>query len=325
MHFELPLHISLQICSYLPTHHQPWARLLCKEACMAFMGKTRISLCATELPLWVVQNAYGGFTGKARAKLLDARASAGDLEAIAWLRSSGCEWTSSAATAAAAGGHLQLLKYMTAQLPPCPINAGACAEAAAAQGHLPVLEFLLQQHMCSYFDIGVCAEAAARSGNLNIVVWLAEQRPAAVADTGVCAEAAAAGQLEVLRFLQGRNCPINMAVCAVAAAAAGHVHVLQWLAEEHPGCLARPDMDCLPTIVAAATGQLAVLQFLRSLDIPARWCETTAMAAAKGGQLACLAWLNAHGCPMDVAACVDAAAKHDQSEVLQFLLTECVW
>jgi hypothetical protein len=64
----------------------------------------------------------------------------------------------------------------------------------------------------------------------------------------------------VLRFLQGRNCPINLAVCAAAAAAAGHVHVLQWLAQEHPGCLAMPDMDCLPTIVAAATGQLAVLK-----------------------------------------------------------------
>jgi hypothetical protein len=69
-----------------------------------------------------------------------------------------------------------------------------------------------------------------------------------------------AGQLEVLRFLQGRNCPINLAVCAVAASAAGHVHVLQWLAQQHPGCLAGPGMDCLPTIVAAATGQLAVLQ-----------------------------------------------------------------
>jgi hypothetical protein len=72
--------------------------------------------------------------------------------------------------------------------------------------------------------------------------------------------AAGAGQLEVLRFLQGRNCPINLAVCAVAASAAGHVHVLQWLAQQHPGCLAGADMDCLPTIVAAATGQLAVLQ-----------------------------------------------------------------
>jgi hypothetical protein len=64
----------------------------------------------------------------------------------------------------------------------------------------------------------------------------------------------------VLRFLQGRNCPINLVVCAAAAAAAGHVRVLQWLAQEHPGCLAMPDMDCLPTIVAAATGQLAVLK-----------------------------------------------------------------
>jgi hypothetical protein len=83
---------------------------------------------------------------------------------------------------------------MTAQLPPCPINAGACAEAAAARGHLPVLTFLLQQHMCSYFDIGVCAEAAARAGHLNVLKWLAEQRPVAVSDTGVCAEAAAAGE-----------------------------------------------------------------------------------------------------------------------------------
>jgi hypothetical protein len=66
-------------------------------------------------------------------------------------------------------------------------------------------------------------------------------------------------------------------------------------------------------------------QFLRSLDIPASWCETTTQAAAKGGQLACLAWLKAHSCPMDVAACIDAAAKHEHPEVLQFLLTECMW
>jgi hypothetical protein len=122
---------------------------------------------------------------------------------VAWLRSIGCEWTSSAATAAAAGGHLKLLQHMMSQLPPCPINAGACAEAAAARGHLPVLELLLQQRKCSYFDIGVCAEAAARAGHLNILKWLAEQRPVAVADTGVCAEAAAAGE--------GRGCSVQTA------------------------------------------------------------------------------------------------------------------
>lgn len=143
-----------------------------------------------------------------------------DLEAVAWLRSSGCEWTSSTATAAAAGGHLQLLQYMTSQLPPCPINAGACAEAAAARGHLPVLMFLLQQHMCSYFDIGVCAEAAARAGHLDVLKWLAEQRPVAVADTGVCAEAAAAGEQAMqARLVQAyqRNITASAAVQHPAA------------------------------------------------------------------------------------------------------------
>jgi hypothetical protein len=67
------------------------------------------------------------------------------------------------------------------------------------------------------------------------------------------------------------------------------------------------------------------VQFLRSLDVPASWCETTATAAAKGGQLDTLAWLKAHGCPLDVPACMDAAAKHQHAEVLQFLLTECMW
>jgi hypothetical protein len=81
-----------------------------------------------------------------------------------------------------------------------------------------------------------------------------------------------------------------------------------------------PDASaCLPRAC------LLHVQFLRSLDIPASWCETTTMAAAKGGQLACLAWLKAHSCPMDVAACIDAAAKHEHSEVLQYLLTECMW
>jgi hypothetical protein len=69
--------MSLQVCDYLPEHHQPWARLLCKEACLAFRGETRISLSASELPLWVVKEAYKGLAGKAKSKLLDARASAG--------------------------------------------------------------------------------------------------------------------------------------------------------------------------------------------------------------------------------------------------------
>lgn len=89
----------------------------------------------------------------------------------------------------------------------------------------------------------------------------------------------------MLRFLQGRNCPINLAVCAVAASAAGHVHVLQWLAQEHPGCLAGADMDCLPTIVAAATGQLAVLQVRRRTQRvgSSRVCNSSCAAALAHG------------------------------------------
>jgi hypothetical protein len=92
-----------------------------------------------------------------------------------------------------------------------------------------------------------------------------------------------------------------------------------WYAEARHNCL---PAGCLYACLPAC---LLHVQFLRSLDVPASWCETTTMAAAKGGQLACLAWLKAHSCPMDVAACIDAAAKHEQPEVLQFLLTECMW
>ena len=51
------------------------------------------------------------------------------------------------------------------------------------------------------------------------------------------------------------------------------------------------------TQAAAASGNLELLMYLRSLDCP--WSETIYLAAAEQGHLEILKWAESHDCPWD--------------------------
>jgi hypothetical protein len=70
----------------------------------------------------------------AYAQLMEARAAAGDLQGIIFLRNEGLSWTEKMCSQASAGGHLEVLCWMRLQTPPCPWgSAAACAIAAAGE------------------------------------------------------------------------------------------------------------------------------------------------------------------------------------------------
>jgi hypothetical protein len=66
-------------------------------------------------------------------------------------------------------------------------------------------------------------------------------------------------------------------------------------------------MHAVVTQAAAASGNLGVLIYLRSLDYP--WSETIYLAAAAEGHLEILKWAESHGCPWDSSDLFPAAAK----------------
>ena len=72
------------------------------------------------------------------------------------------------------------------------------------------------------------------------------------------------------------------------------------------------------TQAAAASGNLELLIYLRSLDCP--WSETIYLAAAAEGHLEILKWAESHGCPWDNSDLFPAAAKSSNRDVYQWLL-----
>ena len=124
-------------------------------------------------------------------------AKANNLDMLRWLRENGCEWSHTTCTAAAGQGHLKVLEYARAQLPPCSWIAATCA--AASGGHLECLQWL-HEHGCPW-TVGVSL-AAAKSGHLEMLRWAAEH--GCPVSRNVVQSAALTGQLPCLRWLRER-------------------------------------------------------------------------------------------------------------------------
>lgn len=178
---------------------------------------TVVSARAPDLPLWLLKQCYGELLEvqasdsstepkqaiKKQAQLLSARAAAGDLAGIQWLRSQRCAWSSHSCAAAAEHGHLAVLRWLLAQRPACPMDAGLCALAAASAGQLHVLQFLQDELLLRPFDLAACAEAAGAAGKQAVLDWLVLQDGALAATTATFRDqtAAAAARQQVQQIM----------------------------------------------------------------------------------------------------------------------------
>jgi hypothetical protein len=131
-------------------------------------------------------------------------------------------------------------------------------------------------------------------------------------DAGAAAAAAAAGALGALRMLLDAGCPASHS--PGAAAAAGQVRVLRYLAEERTQ---RPEGWCGFTAWACARaargGHLAALQFLGQPGAP--YDDATAAAAAGGGHSELLRWALADGAPAGRRAAMEAAGDSQRGSL----------
>ena len=102
--------------------------------------------------------------------------------------------------------------------------------------------------------------------------------------SGVCRAAAAGGHLHILQWARSQSppCPWNEWACRLAAEH-GHVDVLQWLRSETPPC----PWNEFVCRLAALRGRLDALQWLRSQTPPCPWNEWVCSGAAIFGDLMC--------------------------------------
>ena len=108
----------------------------------------------------------------------------------------------------------------------------------------------------------------------------------------------------------------------VIAARTGSLEVLQWLRQEFEGY--RPEnCDAIICHSAARGGHLNVLQWARSQGCP--WDERTCCEAALCGNFDVLKWARSEGCPWDEGTCF-SASWHGHLDVLKWARSEgCPW
>ena len=172
-------------------------------------------------------------------------------------------WACQNCSFAAAGGHLEVLKFLRERR--CPLREDTCI-AAASEGHLAALKYVIAE---SGIISTTCTQFAARFGHLEVLKFLKSKKFPCYEET--ITAAARGGHLEVLKYLRKRKCPWDEETCE-AAAEGGHLDVLKYLHEK--GCRMRKG-----TCRAAVEGShLEVLKYAieNGCPIDKRVCQSCA-------------------------------------------------
>ena len=122
-----------------------------------------------------------------------------------------CDWDEDTCSAAAEGGHLEIMQWLTAQGRPwdeltcCDWDEDTCS-AAAEGGHLEILKWLRAQDRPCPWDEDTC-EAAAKGGHLEILKWLRAQDPPCPWDSTTYDAATTGDHVDVKDWLNAEGCP----------------------------------------------------------------------------------------------------------------------
>ena len=199
------LDLQEQILKRLPRNARAGtARLLSRYYAALFADDVKIYLKDADLPDECLYRLYSEEGDKDR--VIFARAGAGDLRHLKWLRVQNRRrvWHDDTCAMAAKGGHLDVLKWLLRWQ--CSVNEYTCSQAAYG-GHIHVLEWLREQQ-CPW-DEETCSMAAAFGGHLEVVKWLRAQDPPCSWDGITCTRAACFGNIHVLKWVltQDPPCP----------------------------------------------------------------------------------------------------------------------
>ncbi|ATE82286.1 Ankyrin repeat domain containing protein [Pandoravirus salinus] len=234
-----------------------------------------------------------------------ALAGMGHLDALDWLHArSDALWRQSASAAAAAAGHMHVVRWLREH--DYPWDTRTCA-AAAHSGHTDILWWAIA-HGCPHVDHDV-AVGLARNGLLDDLVRAVEC--GCPLSRRTWEEAAGACRIDILEWLLLQRCPTSDAALLYAAAR-GCIDTMHWL------CARGASWHSYVFRYAARTGHLNVLQWASANGCPS---DTLAMyEAACGGHTHVMAWLcDALDFSVDADYIVTAAIQFEQYHVLVWL------
>jgi hypothetical protein len=217
----------------------------------------------------------------------DYAAGSGNLAVLKYLHSEECEFGLDANYNAAAAGHIHVLEYLQHC---CPWNAEAC-NAAAAGGHLEALRFL-REHQCP-LNAEEIAVHAAESGSIPLMQYVVQQGAALTA--AVTLTAAQHGHLALCQHLVAISAPVNVQACR-SAVVDGRAELLRLL---HNASSPWDADDILDICRAAAEGgSIEILDYLvneAGFVLNAETLMVMLNVAGAHEQLAAAQWCRQHG------------------------------
>ncbi len=138
-------------------------------------------------------------------------------------------------------------------------------------------------------------------GDMEIIEWCNGMVPLDPTDPTLMVSAAEGGHVDTLEWLLGRGCNITVAVSAVAAGA-GHLHTVQWI-----WSMETEEIDYITEASCFAAARGGHLEILRWLDFIGLEMESDLYsAAAEGGHPQVMEWLFSKDVAWDPDACYRA-------------------
>jgi len=201
----------------------------------------------------------------------------------------------STCTAAASGGHLDVLKWARQELIPWGEDT---FDEAVKNGHFELLRWAHGEG-CKW-SINSLRLACLNPRRLDIATWLHEQNCPAPAD--LCTVVAIKGGKLGLQHLRGLGYPWHGDFYK-SVARYGRLDVLQWA----HGQLEPPPLHPAACVSAALRGDVEMLRWMRGLATPFPWGPNVCRAAvgrADADGFACLQWLREQTprCPWNAIA-----------------------
>ncbi|KAF4147270.1 Ankyrin repeats (many copies) [Phytophthora infestans] len=237
----------------------------------------------------------------------------GDLTSLIWLAETYMPHgtLSSAASAAAASGQLQVLKWLLEEHQSRVHWGGMEWCEAIHEEQSAVIEWLRQHSIPDEDAVWRLIHDAADKGDLELVKWLLSLHGAAI--SAALRGAYKGHRCHILKWLATHCDPLPRTDCVDAAAKDGDLEFLQWI---HANNL----VDSLSGAVSisAASGHLSVLKWLYE-EVGEQELTADCMdQAASAGHLDVVKWLDYHECPATTLA-MDGAAAAGFLDVVKWL------
>ncbi|KAF0709613.1 Aste57867_5838 [Aphanomyces stellatus] len=219
-------------------------------------------------------------------QVIDAVAARGDVEAMTWLhhRVTRRQWSRNAMDVAAAAGRLDMLRWLHAN------RSDGCSpdslNVALVHGHSNVAKWLVEHYGATQAcpAEGLCL--AVRRADWKTLLWVHATMPHLDWPSDVMVAAAGANQLDVVQWLFTHRPETSSSHAIEAAAANGHLRVLEWLQGIEGWSSAVMD-------AAASEGRIEVLKWLQTHRTEG--CTANALQrASANGWAAAVAWLLRH-------------------------------